>query len=147
MKVRRSSDRWHRWGLGGLILCALLAGCGGPLRFAVKGTEKAPGADAAIVAKVDEKASVTHLTINAEHLAPPERLKDGGLKFVVWARKNDDAPWTRVGALTYDPEARKGEIAEASVPQTSFDLVITVEKEADPASPSPEVVFSQRVAD
>jgi hypothetical protein len=144
MKARRSSDRWR---LGGLILCALLAGCGGPLRFAAKGTERAPGADAAIVAKVDEKASVTHLTITTEHLAPPDRLKDGGSKFVVWARKDDDAPWSRVGALTYDPETRKGDLAEASVPQTSFDLVITVEKEADPASPSPDVVFSQRVDD
>jgi hypothetical protein len=144
MKARSSSGRW---GLGWFILGAALAGCGGPLHFTPKGTPKAPGADAAIVAKVDEKASVTHLNITTEHLAPPDRLKSGGTTFVVWARKDDDAPWSRVGALTYDPEARKGQLVESSVPQTEFDLIISIESEADPESPSSDVVFTQRVED
>jgi hypothetical protein len=144
MKVQNSG---RQWGLWGFILSAALAGCGGPLHFTPKGTPKAPEADAAIVAKVDEKAAVTHLTIKTEHLAPPDRLQDGGTTFVVWARKDDDASWSRIGALTYDAESRKGELGEASVPQTSFDLIISIEKKSDPESPSADVVIKQRVED
>lgn len=144
MKAQNSSGRW---GFGWLMLCAALAGCGGPLHFTPKGTPKAPGADAAITAKVDEKGSITHLSVTAEHLAPPDRLQSGGTAFVVWARKDDSATWSRIGALTYDAEGRKGALTEASVPLTAFDLIISIEEQAAPASPSPHVVITQRVQD
>jgi hypothetical protein len=129
------------------LLCAALAGCGGPLRFALKGTPIAPGSDAAVVAKVDEKSAMTHLNITVEHLAPPDRLQSGGTAFVVWARKDDNATWSRVGAINYDADARKGGLSEASVPLMAFDLIISIEEQVAPASPSPHVVFTQRVQD
>lgn len=130
-----------------LSVSALLAGCGGPLKYAPKGTPKAPELDAHLVADVDEKASITHLTILAEHLAPPGRLQDGGALYVAWARKNDGAQWQRVGALKYDEGDRKGELVSASVPLIAFDLVISIEKQAAPESPSADIVLQQRVQD
>jgi hypothetical protein len=134
-----------RWSILTLALAAVGAGCGGPLRYTLKGTPKAPEADATVVADVDDKTSIAHLTIKCEHLAPPDRLSPGATAYVVWARKNDSGPWTRVGALQYDDGTRKGELKEASVPLTAFDLVITLEKQPAPESPSPDIAISQRV--
>jgi hypothetical protein len=144
MKARNSSGRS---GLGWLMLCAVLAGCGGPLRYSPKGTPLAAGADASVVAEVDQKSSLTHLTVTAEHLPPPDRVHAGGSMYVVWARKDNNSTWSRIGTLNYDADARKGELKEASVPLLAFDLVITLEEQAAPAAPSAEAVFSQRVQD
>ena len=130
-----------------LLASALLAACGGPLRYAPKGTPKAPETDAHLIAAVDEKAHITHITITAEHLAPPGRLQEGGTTYVVWTRKDDSSAWQRVGALEYDEGDRKGSLTEASVPFTTFDLVVSIEKQAAPASPSADIVLQQRVQD
>lgn len=130
-----------------LVLGSLLAGCGGPLRFAPHGTPKAPDAEAVITADVNQSTAITRLTITTEHLAPPERLADQGTTFVVWARKEDGKEWQRVGALKYNPEKRKGDLEDASVPLTAFDLAITVETQPAPPGPSPNVVVFQKIAE
>jgi predicted small lipoprotein YifL len=130
-----------------LLASAALTACGGPLQYAPKGTPKAPEADAHVTADVDAKASMTHLTVTAEHLAPPGRLQDGGTTYVLWTRKNDGGQWTRIGALQYDEGARKAELKAASVPLTAFDLVVSIEKQAAPESPSGDIVLQQRVQD
>ena len=128
-----------------LLLCAMLAACGGPLRFAPKGTPKAPEADAEVVADVDQKTSLTRLTVKVEHLAPPDRLQPGGTTFVVWVRKMSGPDYQRVGALAYDADGRKGEIIDASVPLTSFELIVSIEKQPAPDQPSRDVVIMQKV--
>lgn len=129
-----------------LALCAVLAGCGGPLKYAPKGTPKAPEADATVVADVDQKTSLTRLTVKVEHLAPPDRLQPGGNTFVVWARKTSATTYQRIGALTYDAGNRTGEIVEASVPLTSFEVIVTIENQPAPETPSRDVVILQKVA-
>ena len=128
-----------------LALCALLAGCGGPLKYAPKGTPKAPEADASVVAYVDQKTALTRLTIKVEHLAPPDRLQPGGNTFVVWARKTSATTYQRIGALAYDASNRKGEITDASVPLTSFEVIVTIENQPAPETPSRDVVILQKV--
>jgi hypothetical protein len=125
-----------------LFAAALLAGCGGPLKYAVKGSPKAPEVDAKIVAEVKTEASMTTLKITAEHLAPPDRL--GGKVFVVWT-KGEKPKWHRVGALKYEEGDRRGSIEGASVPVTAFDLQITVEKDADAEAPSGDAIITQHV--
>jgi hypothetical protein len=142
--MRRDESKGMRLGLV-LFMSATLLGCGGPLRYTPQGTDKAPGADGLIVAEVSAETVMTRLNITVKNLAPPERLVSDGTDFVVWARKDDDTPWQRVGALKYDTEARKGELVGASVPQTRFEMVITLEKQSDPVSPSPSVVISQLI--
>lgn len=141
----KSSTR--RLGPLALVLAAGLVACGGPLHFASHGTPKAPDAEAEIVADVNANESITKINIQAEHLAPPDRLAEEGSAFVVWARKDDGKEWQRVGALKYDADKRKGELTDASVPHTAFDLAVTVETKTAPPTPSPNVVIFQRIED
>src|SRR6185437_16009653 len=73
-----SGDPMHvnRWKLAGsaALLAAALTGCGGPLKYAVHGSPKAPEMDANIVADVNKDGNFTNLKIDIEHLAPPDRL-------------------------------------------------------------------------
>lgn len=130
-----------------LVVGTLLAGCGGPLKFTPHGTPKAPDAEAKIIADVNQSTAITRLTITTEHLAPPERLADQGTTFVVWAKKDSGKEWQRVGALKYNADKRTGDLEDASVPLTVFDLVITVESQPAPPGPSPTIVVFQKIAE
>jgi hypothetical protein len=130
-----------------LVMGALLAACSGTLRYTPKGANKATGADALILADVDEGASMTKLEITVEFLPPPDRIEAGGTTFVVWARLNSSSPWQRVGGLAYDADNRKGELKGASVPMKQFELIVTAEKTPDSQSPSPGIVLQQIVSD
>jgi hypothetical protein len=130
---------------GLLVALFVFAGTGcGTLKYQVPGSSRAPGADAKIIAEVNKGQSNTKLEIIAENLPPPDRLQPGTTAFVVWQRKNDTAGWQRVGTLNYDKGKRRGTL-EATAPETKFELVITAEVNATPASPSSNVMFSQVV--
>lgn len=134
-----------RWAVMSLVLGVALAACGGPLRYSLHGTPKAPDADAQVEADVSSAAGMTRLKMKVDHLAPPDRLRADGTTYVVWARKNDDAQWQRVGALVYDADGRSGELADSSVPLTSFQLIVSVETQSTPAAPSADVVISHKI--
>lgn len=129
-----------------VLACAgALPACGGPLEYAPKPTARAPEADAKIVAEVQKSQGNTKLTLKVIHLAPPSRLQEGATTFVVWQRKNGDKPWARVGGLAYKEGDREGKLEEASVPETAFELIVTAEEKPDVASPSPAILFEQKV--
>ncbi len=125
--------------------CAMMAGCGGPLRYSPQGIGKAPGADAEIVADVNFDAAMTRLDMEVKNLPPPDRLDATSTAFVVWARPDSDSPWQRIGALNYDGDSRKGKLKEVSVPLTRFELIVSLEKNSNPGSPSSEIVIKQTV--
>jgi len=129
-----------------LALVTLLAACGGPLKYQVASSAKAPGADAKLVADVNSSLGQTQLEVEVANLAPADRVAAGSTSYVAWYRKGSDAQWSRIGALDYDNDDRKGEL-KGSVPETAFDFTLTAEKSGTPTSPSPEIVFSQRVAE
>lgn len=128
----------------GVLLALLLTACGGPMRYELGSTAKAPGADAVLVADIKAEQNATRLTIEIKNLAPPDRVAAGAAHYVVWQRKGAQVAWARVGGLEYDPDAREGSF-EGSVPEAAFDLQVTAEKELSTASPSPDAVLSQRV--
>ncbi|MCK6548270.1 hypothetical protein L6R52_20655 [Myxococcota bacterium] len=133
----------------GLLLVSVLswvflAACAGTLKYQVPGT-KALGADLHVLADVNESANLTKLELSAVNLAPPDRISAGATAYVVWSRRNAESPWTRLGALEYDADTRTAKLS-ATTPETAFDLLVTAESMATAASPSPEAVFSQRVA-
>jgi hypothetical protein len=124
---------------------ALLAvACGGPLKYQVPSSAKAPGADAKVVADVAEDQGQTRVEIEVTNLAPPERVNPNAKVFVAWYRKGPSAIWSRIGGLKYDEGDREGSLA-GSVPEIAFDLTISAEATEAPASPSADVVLSQRV--
>jgi hypothetical protein len=122
-----------------------MAACGGPLKYAPHGTQKAPDADAEIVADVNADSGFTRISIKIEHLAPPARLVAGGTTYVLWARQAEGAAWQRIGALAYDEDKRRGDLMEATVPLTGFDLIVTAEKASAPPLPAEDVIIAQEV--
>ncbi|MCL2726612.1 MAG: hypothetical protein FWD69_19505 [Polyangiaceae bacterium] len=126
----------------GLVLG--LAACGGPLKYEIQGSSRAPGADARIVADVQKDHGQTRLQINASNLAPPDRVSEGSKVYVIFQRKDSGRQWTRVGGLDFNESSRVGRFT-GTVPETGFDLAISAEKDPTVASPSADVVFSQRV--
>ena len=127
-----------------IALLFVLVACGGPLKYRVASSGKAPGSDATIKADVSKDQHLTKLTIEALNLPPPDRVTVGTRIFIIWTRKNTEAQWARVGNLKYDAAARTG-LFDGTVPEVDFDLQVTVEKDDGAASPSTDMVFSQHV--
>ena len=127
-----------------LAFALTLAACGGPLKLALRGSELSPGSDAQVVAAIDDGRHVTDLEITATNLTPADRLLPSGKAYVVWQRKDDKTAWARAGALELENEGRNGK-AKLTVPETAFDMLVSVEADASVASPSGKTVFSQRV--
>lgn len=128
-----------------LVSALALVGCGGPLRYTLRGSARAAGADANLVADVDTSRSLTRLNARASNLAPPDRIQTGATAFVVWERTDGAQGWVRVSTLDYDPATRVGELRDISVPETRFEIQITAEANAQPLAPSSHVVFTQRI--
>jgi hypothetical protein len=143
MKARISMGR----GMLTLALALLLAACGGPLEYVVKGTPAAAGADAKIVADVNSSTVITTVSVEVEFLAPPDRIMPGATSYVVWARKDSSSEWQRIGSLQYNADKRTGSLPQATVPLTAFELIVSAEQQNSPKSPSPNVVIQQKVAD
>jgi hypothetical protein len=118
--------------------------CGGPLKYQVPSTAKAPGADASIIADTSAEQGQTALQLEVTNLAPPPRVNPNAKTFVVWYRKGPSAVWSRIGGLKYDEDEREGALT-GSVPEIAFDLTVSAEATEAPASPSSDIVFAQRV--
>ncbi len=131
--------------LSAAALVALLSACGGPLRYQVQSTQRAPGSDAEVIANVNSGQNNTRLEIRASNLAPASRLVTNGTVFMVWQRRNSSVAWSRVGSLSYNDGNRTGDLRDTTVPETTFELQITAEADANVGSPSTNVVFQQVV--
>ncbi|MBZ5710596.1 hypothetical protein [Nannocystis pusilla] len=101
------------------------------------------GSDAKIVAKKN-KTGTYAVTLDITNLAPPSRLDAEATAFVVWL-VSGDLPAVRAGTLAYDEGDRRGQL-EASSPNAAFTVLITLEKDPTPASPSGKGILSAAVA-
>ena len=126
------------------VLSLLVAGCGGPMKYQLRGSETSPGSDAKLVAEIDKTRNMTSFELTATNLTPPDRVVEGGTAYVVWVRRDRTVPWSRAGALQLVEEGRAGE-ANLTVSEAAFDLLVSAEVSTDAASPSGKSVFSQRV--
>ena len=126
-------------------VAAVQTGCG-TLKYNVPTSSAAPGAGAKVTADVRKHQRQTMLEVAATNLVPPSRVTPDGVQYVAWYRHDPSDAWNRIGTLEYDEDAREAILA-GSVPETEFDLAISVEPGIPPNSPSPTVLFSQRVED
>lgn len=101
------------------------------------------GSDALIVAKKNKTGNYA-VTINVTNLAPAARLDAEATTFVVWLVPKDQ-PAVRAGVLAYDEGDRRGAL-EATSPNASFTILITLEKDAVPMSPNGKGILSAAVA-
>lgn len=117
-------------------------GCGGAQHYVTTGTERSAGADANIVAEVIEGGNVM-VTIEVEHLTPPERVTSGATAYVAWFTAPDAEP-VKAGALGYDADDRVGRL-RATNPNKRFVLTITAEANAAVVAPSEYIVIRQGI--
>jgi hypothetical protein len=125
-------------------VAALLGACGGSLEYEAVSSPMAPGAEASIEADVHEDQRQTVLEIEIEHLPPAERVHAESAHYVAWYRRDRGEQWTRLAGLRYEEDEREATL-RASVPETKFDLWVTTEQDLEAVSPSPNLVFEQRV--
>ena len=130
---------------GGLFALALgVMHCGGPLTYNPRPTARAPEADTHLVVQPNNAQANSQVQVRMEHLAPPDRIQEGGTHYVAWSRSSPQAQWLRVGALNYNPSARTGEL-NTIAQDTAFEFQVTVESMPNPGSPSANVVVTERV--
>ena len=120
----------------------VIAGCGGPSEYAVTGTERAAGADGTVMVERIEGGNYL-VTLDLEHLPPPDRLGSGLTTYVVWFVP-ENAQATMAGRLEYDADERTGQM-RATTPLTNFDVTITAERADAVGSPGEVVVMRRRV--
>ncbi len=126
-----------------VVLAALVAGCGGPRTFMVRGSQRDPGADAQL--QVESIDGGNHLiTFSGRNMTPPDRLGAGFSRYVLWVRQGTAAAQMEAN-VAYDPESRSGR-ATATTPHQRFTVMVTAERAAETGTPSDMVIFTQNVA-
>lgn len=132
----------HAYTLSGLALIAslMMLGCGGPSEYALVGTARAAGTDGTVTVEEIEGGN-NLVTIQLEHLPPPERLGENLKVYVLWI-SSPNAPAQLESKLEYDPDTREG-TAMATTPFNKFTVRITAEKSVQVSTPS-EVVVAKR---
>lgn len=131
--------------LSSLLVSVLLASASGGCKTTVQAPTEAPalGSDATIVVKKN-KTGTYDVSLDVANLAPASRLDADATTFVVWLVANKQ-PAVRAGELAYDEGDRRGRL-EATSPNSQFNLLITLEKEPSPASPSGKGILDVKLA-
>ncbi len=127
--------------LVGAVLLAALAGCGGPSEYVLTGTQRAAGADGLVT--VEEIEGNRMVTVELEHLPPPNRISESATVYIVWVKPERGQP-TMAGRLEYDPDDRVGR-TRATTPHDHFTVFVTAEADTTADSPSDVVVARQEV--
>ncbi|MCA9637627.1 MAG: hypothetical protein KC420_16490 [Myxococcales bacterium] len=124
------------------LLVSLAAAPGCATKVQAPTEAPALGSDATIVAKKN-KTGTYDVSIAVQNLAPPARLDEGSTAFVVWLIAGEQ-PAVRVGALDYDEGDRAGAL-EVTSPDAAFNVLITLESDPSPASPSGKGILNAAV--
>jgi hypothetical protein len=146
--LRRMKIMLLNVGLGlSLALSLGLVACGSsapPARsFPFEPSSVTPAAMGEVATTIEPNGN-TKLTVNVQHLAPPDRVTPGATVYVVWvAPPEEGATATNLGALRVDADLR-GKL-EAVTPLRGFDLKITAEETPTVDEPHGTPVLSVRV--
>lgn len=130
--------------IGMVTVAGMLAACAGPLEYEAISSPRAPGADASITADVRKDQHQTELRVEIDNLPPADRVDADSLHYVAWYRRDAQQAWKRIVGLDYEVDSREATL-QSAVPETEFDFWVTTEKDLDVVSPSPNVVFRQRI--
>jgi len=101
--------------------------------FKMRSSELAPAATATIEANTDRNGNVD-MTLNAKHMAPPDRLSQPHPLYVVWIQAPSKQPQP-VGQLRVNADNMEASF-RTKTPYKSFDVFVTAEDTATPATPS-----------
>lgn len=123
-----------------MTLALAVSGCGGG-SYVIRGTPRMPGVDG-VISLDDAPGTNRMVTVQLEHLAPPERLAAGHQYYALWFRRGSQVIFA--GTLEYDQGSRRGR-ATATTPLQGFEVLVSIESRPNPEQPSGNVVIQQRV--
>lgn len=106
------------------------------------GSSDVPAAEGKVTATAGDNMN-TNLEVNVDHLAPPERVRQGATTYVVWARARGANDYQNVGALLVDNNLH-GHLKTVTALQ-DFDVMITVEQSPTVQEPSSKRVLSAQI--
>ncbi len=133
----------HRLILASALAAApLTLACSSTVKYAVQGTDTAPGADAEVEVEPGESGNY-EVRIKAKNLLPPDRVK-GAKFYAVWVKPAGKES-KHIGNLEYDADDRSGTFKSLTT-HKAFTLQISAERESAPSEPGGAVVFKQKVA-
>lgn len=121
----------------------LLVGCGGPSEYPIVGTARAAGADGTVTVEEIEGGN-SLVTVQMQHLPPPERLGDGLKVYLLWI-ETENAPASMESRFEFDPDSREAR-AMATTPHKKFTVKVTAEKGTNVSTPSEVVVAKRKVS-
>lgn len=127
-----------------MVLFAILAlhGCNRPADYAVVGSAEVPSAHGDVeIERIDRQQLL--VTIVLDHLPSPDRIEPDLTHYAVWFVVVGEDPVFQ-GILEYDETTRTG---RASYPTTlrEFEMRVTAERSAEPATPNYVLVASQQI--
>lgn len=123
------------------FVCFALA-CGGGHATKLNAAPATPAAVGEIKASRGDNGN-TELSVEVEHLAPPENVASGAKVYVVWAKPHSQDPAQNLGALAVGDD-RKGKLETKTVFK-EFDLLVTPEATPTSAQPTSAPVMKASV--
>lgn len=81
--------------------------------------------------------------LDLEHLARPNRMKNGATTYVVWFQKERQTP-SRVEQLAYETGKRMGTMLTTTT-NRQFDVLVTADGSSAVPAPSTAVIFEKQV--
>jgi hypothetical protein len=108
----------------------------------LEGSANAPAAEGKVTAKKVEGDN-TELTLDVQHLAPPERISSGAKNYVVWIKPEDTDRFINIGAFGVDNDLKAH--YKTTIPYPKFELMLTPESDRVAMAPSGPVVFDKSV--
>jgi hypothetical protein len=124
-------------------LLAGMAGCGGARSYAVRGSQRDPGADAQVQVETIDGGNQL-ITFSGRNMTPPDRLGSGLTRYVLWVR-TASAPAQMEANIAYRPDSRTA-TATATTPHQRFTVLVTAERAQETSTPSDTVIFQQNIS-
>jgi hypothetical protein len=123
-----------------LVAFLALAGCA--TKEKLIGSDAAPAAQGTITAKKD--GNNTKIKLEAEHLAPAEKIVPGAKNYVLWIKPAEQKEFINAGALNVDNDLKVK--YETTVPYKQFRVMLTPESADIAKRPTGPIIFDQEIA-
>ena len=125
-----------------LSLALAVAACGGGSVIPLETTPRTPAAVGSLEVQKGPNQNTVG-TLQVEHLAPPQQIRDDLSVYVAWVRPVGANEWQNVGQLVIG-EQREGRL-EVRVPLEQLELSVSAESDGSATNPSEFVVLRGQV--
>ena len=127
-----------------MAAACLLVACSGAQKTPLEPAPEVPAAEGRVETRRTDQQN-TELSVEVEHLAPPDRVATGATTYVVWTQPlGTETKPQNVGAMHVGSD-RSGSL-KTKTPYQSFDLLVTPEASSTVTEPTNRPVFKAKIA-